>query len=78
MTLTNVKHVPKLKRSLISLRALNTLGYAFSTKNNIIISTKVLWANVEIAKIWLKLFIFYCQESQYYRVCVLINYLDYN
>ena len=42
MTLTNVKHVSKLKRSLISLRALNTLGYAFSTKNNIIISTKVL------------------------------------
>lgn len=30
--LTNVKHVPKLMRNLISLGALDTLGYAFSIR----------------------------------------------
>ena len=33
-TLSDVKHVPEL-RSLIFLGSLNTLGYDFSTKNNI-------------------------------------------
>ena len=34
-TLSNVKHVPKLRKSLISLGALDNLGYDFSTNNNI-------------------------------------------
>ena len=31
--LTNVKHIPKLRRSLISLGVVDTLGYDFSIKN---------------------------------------------
>ena len=34
-TLSNVKYVPKLRKSLISLRALDNLGYVFSIKNGI-------------------------------------------
>ena len=32
----DVKHVSKLRKSLISLKDLNTLGYDFFTKDNII------------------------------------------
>ena len=34
-SLSNVKHVPKLRKSLISVGALDNLGYDFSTNNNI-------------------------------------------
>ena len=34
-TLSNVKYVPKLRKSLISLRVLDNLGYVFSIKNGI-------------------------------------------
>ena len=36
--LTNVKYIPKLKRSLISLGVVDTLGYDFSIKKNGIMS----------------------------------------
>lgn len=35
-TLTSFKHLPKLRRILISFRALDTLDYGFSAKNYII------------------------------------------
>ena len=35
-TLTNVRHVPRLRRSLISLGALDTLGCEYSAKSGFI------------------------------------------
>lgn len=34
--LSNVKHIPRLMKSLISLGALDTLDYDFSTMNDVI------------------------------------------
>ena len=42
-TLSNVKHVPRLMKSLISLGALDTLDYDFSIINGVININKGVW-----------------------------------
>jgi hypothetical protein len=41
--LTNVKYVPDLKKNLISLDTLDSLGYDYLAKNRVIKIIKVLW-----------------------------------